>query len=508
MSTSHKKKNMLAFGILFLTYFDLEFVSAYVCDPFVNTYDSQWLANAELADVVVVGGGVAGLSAMKTLLTNGVSNAVLLEAQDYVGGRVRTHREGDILTEDGAEWIHGGETNRLYGLAQELKGLTQPLPDSDYDFRLRTQTGGNADENGYDTASKLYEVCEKNSVLKKYLKFGYGKCYADRFDKQYTRYEGKEQEREAWRHYLEMWVNKDTGLSDWNDQSAKDADYFTDWGNDQWNQWADGYDTLVNYLMKDIPESKVKLSSPVCRIFWGNKVEGGSLGGRVLVVTADEVSYLANHVITTVSVGVLKKRHAEIFTPALKKSYRKALAVTNLGIADKVQLGWDSAWWGPNPLSLQIIFTESLPAEMSWLEGVMEFMTIHQQPTMCQAFVAGEYALDMEALPEETVKQHAVWLLANATGQEVPEPTFFRRTQWGLDEFMEGSYNSYVTVKGARRILKNRKPLSKPALRKRKPMLLWAGEHTSNKRYGTVDGAMDSGDREAFRVIDYMDANA
>lgn len=45
------------------------------------------------------------------------------------------------------------------------------------------------------------------------------------------------------------WVNKDTGLSDWNDQSAKDADYFTDWGNDQWNQWADGYDTLVNYLM-------------------------------------------------------------------------------------------------------------------------------------------------------------------------------------------------------------------------------------------------------------------
>lgn len=58
----------------------------------------------------------------------------------------------------------------------------------------------------------------------------------------------------------------------------------------------------------------------------------------------------------------------------------------------------------------------------------MEFMTIHQQPTMCQAFVAGEYAQAMEALPEETVKQHAVWLLANATGQEVPEPTFFRRS--------------------------------------------------------------------------------
>lgn len=71
----------------------------------------------------------------------------------------------------------------------------------------------------------------------------------------------------------------------------------------------------------------MKLSSPVCRVFWGNKVEGASLGNRVLVVTADGVSYLANHVITTISVGVLKKHHSEIFTPALKKSYRKALAV-------------------------------------------------------------------------------------------------------------------------------------------------------------------------------------
>lgn len=46
--------------------------------------------------MVVVGGGAAGLSAMKTLISNGVNNVVLLEAQDYVGGRVRTHREGKL----------------------------------------------------------------------------------------------------------------------------------------------------------------------------------------------------------------------------------------------------------------------------------------------------------------------------------------------------------------------------------------------------------------------------
>lgn len=57
----------------------------------------------------------------------------------------------------------------------------------------------------------------------------------------------------------------------------------------------------------------------------------------------------------------------------------------------------------------------------------MEFMTIHQQPNMLQAFVAGDYARQMEALPEDTVRQHLVTHLATVTGQVVPEPVFFRR---------------------------------------------------------------------------------
>ena len=32
-------------------------------------------------------------------------------------------------------------------------------------------------------------------------------------------------------------------------------------------------------------------------------------------------------------------------------------------------------------------------------------------------------------------------------------------------------------------------------------VLLWAGEHTHNTRYGTVDGAMDTGNTEALRIL-------
>ncbi|XP_047485846.1 spermine oxidase-like [Penaeus chinensis] len=297
------------------------------------------LANAVQREVVVVGGGVAGLSAAKTLIAEGVRDIILLEAQDYLGGRVKTYRQDGILTEDGAEWIHGGRANRLYGLARRLGALADRVPDSAYAWRAKTESGRNPDLAGFDVAESLYEICERNNVLPQYSDDGYGKCYADRFPMKYRRYRARRSESDAWLHYLEMWVNKDTGLDDWMHQSARDADRFTDWGFDQWDQWRRGYDALVHHLTKAIPDGKIRMVSPVCKIFWDQGEDA-----RALVVTQDGASYLADHVLVTASVGHLKERQASLFEPALPQKYREALAVTELGLADKVQLGWESPW--------------------------------------------------------------------------------------------------------------------------------------------------------------------
>lgn len=33
---------------------------------------------------------------------------------------------------------------------------------------------------------------------------------------------------------------------------------------------------------------------------------------------------------------------------------------------------------------------------------------------------------------------------------------------------------------------------------------MWAGEHTHSTRYGTVDGAYDTGEREGYRLLDIL----
>lgn len=57
-------------------------------------------------DILIIGAGMAGLTAARTLAESGL-RVTVLEATDRVGGRILTHREGSTITELGAEFIHG-----------------------------------------------------------------------------------------------------------------------------------------------------------------------------------------------------------------------------------------------------------------------------------------------------------------------------------------------------------------------------------------------------------------
>src|ERR1700722_14320186 len=68
-------------------------------------------------DVVVIGAGMAGLTAARALAEAGMK-VLVIEAQERIGGRIWTQHVGDEAIELGAEFIHG-RPSELWALIDE-----------------------------------------------------------------------------------------------------------------------------------------------------------------------------------------------------------------------------------------------------------------------------------------------------------------------------------------------------------------------------------------------------
>lgn len=71
------------------------------------------------ANVVVIGAGLAGLTAARELVRAGVRSVVVVEARDRVGGRTFTRRDGPLPLDVGGQWI-GPTQDRIAALAGML----------------------------------------------------------------------------------------------------------------------------------------------------------------------------------------------------------------------------------------------------------------------------------------------------------------------------------------------------------------------------------------------------
>ena len=73
---------------------------------------------------MILGGGLSGITAANHLYNNNVKNFLVLEAQDYVGGRLKNGSFGGFTLGEGANWVHyveDGKDNPILELAKRLK---------------------------------------------------------------------------------------------------------------------------------------------------------------------------------------------------------------------------------------------------------------------------------------------------------------------------------------------------------------------------------------------------
>ncbi|CAH1801014.1 unnamed protein product [Owenia fusiformis] len=92
------------------------------------------------ASVLILGGGMAGVMAAKTLNEAGITDYIIIEAQPRLGGRISDIKWNGYTLEQGAAWIHGLDGNPMWDLAQKynLSGFI-----TDYEDYIARDANGN-----------------------------------------------------------------------------------------------------------------------------------------------------------------------------------------------------------------------------------------------------------------------------------------------------------------------------------------------------------------------------
>ena len=105
-------------------------------------------------DVIVIGAGISGLVAASTLVQKG-ANVIILEAKNYIGGRIRTDRSLGTPFEYGAGWIHGpSKDNPIRNLADSSNSSLFVTDDDSCE--LFNISGNDIDEKVWDEIEEIW----------------------------------------------------------------------------------------------------------------------------------------------------------------------------------------------------------------------------------------------------------------------------------------------------------------------------------------------------------------
>jgi hypothetical protein len=325
--------------------------------------------------VIVVGAGLAGLVAARTLAERGV-DVLVLEARDRLGGRCRTEDGVDL----GAHWIHGTEGNPITTLAHQLSLATLFVGgDSSYsggwdhiamhgprgflrpDEKLRSILVADEVRDELDALRRSWLARgEPDRPLRAAIEQILDRRGLDAEDRQSV----------AW-HIA-------TTARD--DCAADDAGLSTLWWDDGYEVYGygdsvfvDGYGALIAALGKDLD---VRLEHVVERI------QHGDDGAMVRTSRGD---FAADAVLVTLPLGVLKSGDV-VFVPPLPSEKRDAIARLEMGALAKVVLRFDTVFW---PRDQYVFGYLCKPNEQRILASMFERVAFVAGDTIC---VAGEIA--------------------------------------------------------------------------------------------------------------------
>ena len=425
-------------------------------------------------ECVILGGGVAGLAAARALTAAG-KRILLLEARPRLGGRVYTLPAAGpgVPIELGAEFVHG-RPRELWAMieaahlpVQQVVNLHHVHRDgrltrvTDYQQRIDRVLGNASEENGRDRSVAEYLANQKSSDREA---IALAKSYVEGF------------------HAADATKMSLLGFA--HAESATSA------GGESQFRLAVGYDAIVDWLRKQLPEPKaeIRLGTIATEVRWRHgavEVDTRTAAGELETVTASRA-------IITLPLGVLKAPEgaagAVRFTPELRDK-QPPLRLLAMGAILRVVLWFDAGFWSVPELSflhdpggLIPIWWTRAPARAPVLTG----------------WLGGPRAAELAREAPDWIIQRAIDSLGHALGLNPAVVSGHLHEahyhDWIEDPFSRGAY-SYVAVGGIGAQARLAEPLE--------GTLFFAGEATqTDGNLGTVHGAIASGERAAREALE------
>lgn len=418
-------------------------------------------------DVVIVGAGVAGLSAAKALAEKG-RDFRLIEASHRIGGRAYSEAFGpDCWFDLGCSYLHEGAINPFTKIANQLN------------FKL-------GDGTRFDR-------------VKCHLKSDYGRFDAAERRRFFDFCETMDMAFQALSQEVSLNDSDDVAIAELMDWNAPDAALYAHlmaglnacdvteqsavdfWKFDSGLDYPviAGLGQLVACWAGSLP---VSLNCAVDEIEWRR--------GKVIVKT-NQGSITARHVIITVSTGVLQSG-AITFKPCLPDKTGTAISLLPCGTLNKIGLRLDPSLVGPEYDGWHA-YAPHLPVHDRVADGIATVDINYEAGPQAIVFAGGSLGVYLERQGVAAMQDYAVSSLVDLMGSKIKSAIKASiTTAWHADPLTLGSY-SYAVPGGS----SARRALAEPV----EDTLFFAGEAVSENHFATCHGAFFSGVEAATNIL-------
>ncbi|MBI5925368.1 MAG: FAD-dependent oxidoreductase [Aquabacterium sp.] len=447
-------------------------------------------------DVVVIGGGYAGLACARALVAAG-RQVVLLEARDRVGGRCFNINlpapYGQYTVEGGAEFI-GPTQDRMYSLVQQL-GL-KTFPSYNTGKQINYIGGKRSTYSGVLPWTGLYSTAEIGIAMLRLddmaktvpLDAPWNASKAMQWDNQSAQTwmdanvlsaDAKSllrlavlallsvEPRDVSMLYLLFYIHSGGGLTS----------LLSTAGGAQQDRIVGGSQAIALGMARELG-TRILYNSPV------RKVKQDAYG---IAVSGDGFTVRAQHAVMAMSPWMASRLAYEPFDGPLQYRMQMMQRVP-MGSIWKVHCVYDKPFWRDDGLCGQVTSDAYLPK--------LVFDNTPPEPGapgVLMGFIDGQDARDAVLMTPEARKANVLKAMSIYFGAKAATPIAYTENNWQSENFSAGGPTGVfppgvLTGFGA-------------ALRAPSGRLHWAGTETSTVWTGYMDGAVRSGERAASEIL-------